>query len=127
MTFTDTGKLILQNGEQHTLGVRRIAHEQIADKLGIPQKYYDRMQQDNPQLLAANINSWFNREPKKQLVRTIGGEARAFLSDSFRPLDNYDVATHLLPRLIELGLEVVSSQITESRILELPAAMFDLN
>lgn len=116
MTMTDDSNLVLQNGTTLNLGVRRIAHEQIAEKTGIPIKYYDRMMRDQPALLAANVNRWFAQEPAPRLVRTIGGEARAFLSDAYRPLDNYDVATHLLPKIIDAGLEVVSSQVTESRL-----------
>lgn len=116
MTFTPEGKLVLQNGHTTTLGVRSIAHEQIADRTGIPQKYYQRMQNEAPALLAANVNGWFTKEPKKQLVRTINGEARAFLSNGYRPLDNYDVATHLIPKLMDLKMDIVSSQITESRL-----------
>ncbi len=116
MEMSDDGHLMLQNGERLSLGVRRIAHEQIAEKTGIPFKYYERMKTEQPALLARNVNAWFAREPSKRLVRTINGEARAFLGEGYRPLDNYDVATHLLPRMSALGLEVVSSQITESRL-----------
>lgn len=116
MTMTDDTKLVLQNGQRLDLGVRRIAHEQIAEKTGIPFKYYQRMMADQPTLLAANVNRWFQAESAPRLVRTIGGEARAFLADGYRPLDNYDVATHLLPKLLERGLQIVSSQITESRL-----------
>lgn len=116
MTMQPTGRITLQNGKLLDLGVRRIAHEQIAEKVGIPFKYYDRMLSEQPELLATNVNTWFTKEPAPRLVRVIGDEARAFLSDSYRPLDNYDVAEHLLPKLIDSGLEVVSSQITESRL-----------
>ena len=116
MRMDNAGHLILQNGSQLDFGVRRIAHEQIAEKVGIPQKYYDRMLAEAPALLALNVNEWFAKEPSVRLVRTIAGEARAFLGEGYRPLDNYDVAEHVIPRMVELGLEVVSSQITESRL-----------
>ena len=107
---------LLRNGSELALAPTDIFHNQIAEKVGIPQKYYDRLRTTNPELLATNVNSWFDREPGKRLVRTTAGRARAFLSDGYRPLDNYDVAENILPVLAQRGLKVVSSQITESRL-----------
>ena len=36
------------------------------------------------------------------MVRTLDGNARAFLSDRYRRLDNYDLLAHVLPMLREL-------------------------
>lgn len=98
------------------LSINPLAHQQIAERVGIPFRYYERMLQLQPELLATNVNRWFNDEPAKRLLRTNAGNLRAFLSDGYRPLDNYDVAENLLPKLIDSGLEVVSSQITETRL-----------
>lgn len=38
--------------------VTEIAHRQIAERLNIPFKYYERMRTDFPILLDANINGW---------------------------------------------------------------------
>jgi hypothetical protein len=81
----------------------------------IPKPYYDRMLADAPELLARNVNHWFASRPARKLVRTLDGQCRAILSDSYRPLDNYDLANAVLPRLLDLGCRVVSSEITESR------------
>ena len=61
--------------------ISEIAHRQIADRLGIPYKYYERMRQENPALLDSNINSWLNTTPEKRMLRTLDGKLRAFLSD----------------------------------------------
>jgi hypothetical protein len=50
------------------------------------------------------------------MVRTLDGNARAFLSDRYRPLDNYDLAQQVLPVLSEFDqLKIESTQFTESR------------
>ena len=57
--------------------ISEIAHRQIADRLGIPYKYYERMRQENPTLLDSNINSWLNTTPEKRMLRTLDGKLRA--------------------------------------------------
>ena len=56
--------------------INNIAHRQIGQKTGIPTKYYDRMLQDNPELLAYNVNTWMHQEPTRRMVRTLDGNAR---------------------------------------------------
>lgn len=102
-------------GVNGPLALRPIAHQQIATNLGIPMAYYQRMQTEAPELLATNANHWFRTQPARRLVRTLDGSCRAFLSDSYRPLDNYDLANAVLPRLLDLGCRVESGQITEGR------------
>lgn len=118
MEMSPTGDLTLgvSSGSDLSLHLSGIAHHQVADRMSIPYKYYDRMRQDAPDLLATNVNRWFTQTPANRMVRTVGGTARAFLSDSYRPLDNVEVASAILPKLIDAGLEVVSSQITERRL-----------
>ena len=62
------------------LEINQIAHRQIGTHLKIPAAYYDRMLSDYPELLAENVNSWFQREPTQRMVRTLDGTVRAFLS-----------------------------------------------
>lgn len=102
------------NGEN--VGINRIAHAQIAEVAGIPKPYYDRMLAEEPLLLSDNVNKWFRKYPEVRMLRTLDGLARALPSDKFRPLENEDLAQAVLPVAIENGLEVMSSQITESRL-----------
>ena len=98
-------------------GVRGVAHEQIGARLSIPRKYYQRMQEDAPDLLAANVNRWFQQTPERRLVRTLDGGARAFLSDRFRPLDHMVVAKAALPVLQgEPGINIRSCALSERRL-----------
>jgi hypothetical protein len=97
--------------------VNGIAHKQIAEHLEIPAKYYEKMRAENPALLANNVNSWLGHgKPEARMVRTLDGKARAFLSDKFRPLENEDLAQAVLPALLDIGCEIVSSQITDTKM-----------
>ena len=77
-------------------------HRQLGTFLGIPAKYYDRMRQDAPALLAHNVNHWFKTQPAERMVRTLDGKARAFLSNRYRRLDNFDLLHAVMPVLAEL-------------------------
>lgn len=101
---------------QEMVGVNNLAHRQIAEYTGIPAKYYDRMKEQEPALLANNVNKWLQRDPAPRLVRTLDGKARAFLSDKYRPLENADLAEAALPALLDLQVQIVSCEITETRL-----------
>ena len=99
------------------LGVNDNAHRQIGAALGIPAKYYDKMQKELPDLLAQNVNAWFDTEPQAKMIRTMDGRARAFLSDRYRRIDNYEIAQTVLPILGELeDAHVESCEVTENRM-----------
>jgi hypothetical protein len=104
-------------GETLILGINEIAHNQIGTHLGIPAKYYDKMRSDNPELLAQNVNSWFNKNPKTRMVRTLDGVARAFLSERYRRIDNFEIANTVLPIIAEMPeARIESSEITDERM-----------
>jgi hypothetical protein len=104
----DTGRVILQ-GVNGGMMLKPTAHAQMAGTLGIPKPYYDRMLAEAPDLLSANVNRWLDRQPAKKLIRTLDNEVRAILSDSYRPLDNLDLAEAVLrscstcPRTLSLA------------------------
>lgn len=98
------------------VGITDTAHNQIAQTLGIPIKYYDKMLQCNPDLLAENVNAWFSTEPRTRMVRTLDGNARAFLSEKYRRIDNFDLAENILPILNNLGVSYMSNEVTASRM-----------
>ena len=101
----------------HILGINEVAHNQIGQTLGIPSRYYDKMRSENPALLAENVNAWFQNEPKRRMVRTLDGVARAFLSDSYRRIDNWDIANKTLPIILsEVGMKVESCEVTDERM-----------
>jgi len=111
---TQPGVALMFGGQRAKLNT--IAHQQVAEYTDIPKKYYDRMLTAAPALLATNVNNWLAAAPdEKRMVRTLDGTARAFLSDRYRPLENEELATAVLPVIRDLELEVMSSQITERR------------
>ena len=96
------------------LDIRQTAHRQLGTYLGIPQKYYELMRTDAPELLAYNANYWFSQKNELRTLRTIDGCARAFLSNRYRRIDNLDIASVTLPVIGELPeARFVSTQITD--------------
>ncbi|HVI10426.1 MAG TPA: DUF932 domain-containing protein [Candidatus Binatia bacterium] len=106
------------NGHDEQFRINDLAHEQIAQHVGIPQKYYDRMRAEAPDMLARDVNQWLRKNPQTRLVRTLDGRARAFLSNRYRTIDNYEVAEAILPVLVDqkAGLRVESCEVTERRL-----------
>src|SRR5687767_12751292 len=69
------GTIVLGGMNGTTYALTQHAHRQVADHLGIPQKYYDRMAIEQPQLLADNVNTWMHTEGTEQrMVRTLDGK-----------------------------------------------------
>ena len=99
-------------------GINDIAHRQIGQHLKIPALYYDRMKSEYPELLVQNVNGWFSRTPDtKRMLRTMDGTARALLSDRYRRIDNFEVASAVLPIISGMdGASVESCELTDSRM-----------
>lgn len=114
---TNSLELDLSSGStefEEVFEVKQNAHRQIAEWAKIPAAYYDRMPND---LRAVNVNHWLNKEPGQRMVRTLDNQVRAFMSDRYRVLDNYDLAQAVLPVLSEQqDMEVISCELTESRM-----------
>ena len=99
------------------LDITQTAHSQIGNRLNIPSAYYNKMLDNNPELLAHNVNSWFQREPSQRMVRTLDGSARAFLSDRYRRIDNHEILEAVLPIISTIqDAQFESCQITDSRM-----------
>ena len=98
------------------------AHGQIATWAGIPKKYYDKAMASDPALLALNVNHWFRNQDKtvKRMVRTMDGTFRAFLSDSYRRVDNEQVAQAALEPVLRMQghdeLRVLSCDVTDRKL-----------
>ncbi|CQR69968.1 hypothetical protein SOV_52440 [Sporomusa ovata DSM 2662] len=97
--------------------LNELAHKQLAERLQIPQKYYNKMRFEYPALLDENINSWLEKQAERRMIRTLDGQVRAFLSDRYRRLDNLELADAIFPILQDLKtIEVVSSEVTETHM-----------
>ena len=99
--------------------MRQTFHEQLAEKFGMPTKYYNKIRENHPALLEQDINWYFQNDAHPRMIRTLDGEARAFLSNRYRPLDNFDLAQAVLPVLREYtdsGLTVRDCGLTERKM-----------
>lgn len=93
------------------------AHRQIASYLNIPQAYYDLMMDKNPDLLGVNVNDWLYRTEDRRMLRTLDGEARAFLSERYKRIDNYDIAQATLPIIMEIpDVQFLSCNLTPGKM-----------
>jgi len=109
--------LQMQVGQKGCFGINEVAHQQLGDHLGIPRRYYTRMQAEAPDLLAANINTWLIKKPSNRMIRTLDGRVRAFLSDRYQCLDNEMVAQAALPVLLnQEAFTIKSCTLTETRL-----------
>lgn len=103
--------------QQTLVGVNDIAHRQIGTHLGIPLRYYNKMREENPELLSTNVNSWLKEQPSTRMIRTLDGNARAFLSDRYRRIDNFEVASAVLPVIADMPeARIESCELTDERM-----------
>lgn len=111
------GEIVADGFNGSALGITNFAHGQIAQHLSIPQKYYDRMKVEQPELLAKNVNTWLHKDgEERRMVRALDGKVRAFLSPKYRPLDNSDLLAHIVPVLSQLpDFRPTSLELTETR------------
>lgn len=114
MNMNAEGKLRI--GDDIEVQVNRHAHTQIAQHLGIPQKYYDLMKSEAPDLLATNVNTWFAKNDATRMVRTLDGNCRAVLSNGYRAMENFDLCEAAIPVLHDAGVAIMSCSITETRL-----------
>jgi len=98
------------------------AARQIADKVKIPWKYFDRMQngtREDRYLLQQNIDHWFSTEPKMRMLRTFKSNnptLRAFLGNGYHRIDNHDVIQTILPIVLENGATIRSQELTDDHL-----------
>jgi len=83
------------------------AHTQLAEKTGIPVKYYQRMREGGHlDLLAENVNTWLSHDDSDVLVRVLDGNVRAILSNRYRVMDNYDLLFAALDEFKRHGVDI---------------------
>jgi hypothetical protein len=113
----DTAEVAIDGINGDPLPITPYAHGQLANHLGIPKNYYDRMHADQPQLLASNLNTWLHADGEnRRMVRALDGKIRAVLSPKYRPLNNFDLAQTVLPVLVANRVQITSCELTETRM-----------
>ena len=101
------------DGKTYGFQIGELAHQQIASRLNIPYRYYQKMQEEVPDLLDRNINTWLNEKPERRIIRVLDGKVRAFLSDRYRRLDNLELCAAVLPVIQEMqGSQIESCEVT---------------
>jgi hypothetical protein len=96
------------------LEVLGIAHSDLAERLGVPAKYYGRMRTEALDLFDHTLTYWLRKANKNYLLRTFApwdgetepGILRAVLSDRFRLIDDYDVLITALDAIRGTGADV---------------------
>jgi hypothetical protein len=112
-------------GDDHLAKLYRIkdtAHSQIAQHTKIGSRYYNRLREEDSNLLEQNVNYWLKKNPVNRTIRTISDSingslsARAFLSDRYKRLDNYDVANAVLSIIQDNGAKIESCNVTDDHM-----------
>jgi hypothetical protein len=92
-------------------------HNQLAEKVGIPEKYYWKMLNEGMTTLTAeNVNAWLHKQEDIRLIRIADGKIRAILSNRYRVLDNYDLAMLVLARAKEHRAIIQQCSLTETHM-----------
>jgi hypothetical protein len=115
--MNDDGRTIQLQGHGN-FQLQNIAKRQLAQAYEIPAAFYDRLEADYPELLAKTVNDLIaGEEPRKMLIRTLDTNARAFLSNRFRTLDNYDLFEACYP-VIKANPRIIieSTELTERKL-----------
>ena len=108
----------MPSDEMEVMPLTDWGHSQLSNKLDIPLKYYRRMREHSPELLARNINQWMPKKDTKSnlLLRTLDGRVRAVLSDRYKILDNHDLLLNCLEEFRNMGAELHKADLTESHM-----------
>jgi len=111
-------------------GITSATHRQLSSHLEIPAEFYDRLHtaaadlrdpyDPNRSLFESTVNGLLQARPasERRMVRTLDGNARAFLSDRYRPLDHDEILERILPALGEFDLDWMQSslEVTDQRL-----------
>src|SRR5690348_11940938 len=84
MTLQSDSTVVMEVPDVGAFPIQPIAHEQIGANLEIPRKYYERCRAQSPELLVSNVNHWLSQSKSRRMLRTMGGDMRAYLSDRYQ-------------------------------------------
>ena len=122
----DRDSLLIQTGGDgfHPMGITDLAHDQIANWSPLGRRYYQLLQEEEPELWADNVNTWLGKGDKPRMLRTqnvttgngIRRSLRAFLSDQYGRFEDIHLMTPVLERIQDRGWEVSHCALTEKRM-----------
>ena len=112
----ETNVLELPGSNPRYFKVNDHCHSQIATQTDIPARYYKKMREEDPMLLASNIEAWFHKYPANRMLRALDNKARAWLSDKFNRMDDDRFANVVLPTVYETkDAQVESCGMTDTK------------
>lgn len=82
----------------------------------IPTRFLRSLVEQRSPTAATLVNDLLQCEPKRHFVRTMDGKVRAFLSNSYRVLDNYDIAFAALDVARKNGGEVIEASLSDTNM-----------
>jgi hypothetical protein len=104
------------NGKENLYPITKPCHNQIAERLEIPVKYYTKMENEAPELLIENVNTWLKKIQKEVFIRGLSNSVRAFLSDKYRVIDHLDTLYCSLNELQAHEVEVEDCYLSETEM-----------
>jgi len=116
-------KMVLVNGsvkfqirQKESYFITKPSHEQIAERLEIPLKYYRKMASEALELLVQNVNTWLKKQERNFFIRGISDSVRAFLSERYRVIDHLDVLYCALNELQAHEAEIEDCYLSETEM-----------
>ncbi len=101
---------------RHSMPLTPWGHRQLAEKCGIPIKYYEKLREHGLlQLAADNINGWIDQRDRR-FIRTQNGRIRAILSDKYRVMDHMQVIKAAGEKATQYGAKVAKCELTNTRL-----------
>lgn len=93
------------------------AKSQLSTFTEIPKNYFEKLEEENPFLLSQNLQHGFNtKRDTTRMVRTVNGKLHGFLSSRYRIMDGHELLENTLPMIMDSGLNVVASELTDSKL-----------
>jgi hypothetical protein len=100
----------------HAMPLTNWGHRQLAEKCGIPIKYYEKLRDNGMlQLAADNVNGWIDQRARR-FIRTQNGQVRAILSDKYKVMDHMQVIKAAGEKATEFGAKVAKCELTDTRL-----------
>jgi hypothetical protein len=98
-------------------------HGQMAEKMQIPKNYYDKCLIQKGNLLSDQVNYWLKNSGKNYMIRSFkdvdspNGYARAFLSDRFKTIDNFDILITALDEIKNFpNIQIEACDLSETKM-----------
>jgi hypothetical protein len=120
LDLTPDNKLVVPAGKTYPGGayaMTEIFQGQVAREIKYPYEFWQRSREQFPDQWRELVKAMINSGNDRRLIRTLGDDARAYLSNSYRIIDNGQIATAALGTVkAAKNWRVVSSEITDRKM-----------